>query len=161
MARLLVLLILLGLVFWGLHWLRTTPTPQVARVLRRVLLWGGLALLILAVLSGRLNPLFAAFAAAVPLILRLLNLLRLAPLIHSFLQALGIRGGMDRPPHSEPGGALSHEEARAILGLEPNASPEQIRAAHRRLIQQFHPDRGGSDYLAARINQAKKTLLDG
>lgn len=57
-------------------------------------------------------------------------------------------------------GPLSRSEALAILGLADNACREDIIQAHRRLMQKLHPDRGGSDYLAARINAAKKRLLD-
>ena len=54
---------------------------------------------------------------------------------------------------------MSAMEARALLGLDENADKQSIISAHRKLIQKFHPDRGGNDYLAARINLAKDILL--
>jgi len=54
---------------------------------------------------------------------------------------------------------LTREDALKILGLEPGATREQIKEAHRRLMRAYHPDMGGSDYLAARINEAKDLLL--
>ena len=60
-------------------------------------------------------------------------------------------------PDSE--GGLSRTEALAVLGLGDDASDEDIVQAHRKLMQKLHPDRGGNDYLAAKINQAKDFLL--
>ncbi len=57
--------------------------------------------------------------------------------------------------------AMSREEAYQVLGLEPGASPEAVKAAHHRLMRHCHPDMGGSDYLAARLNEAKDVLLRG
>jgi hypothetical protein len=61
---------------------------------------------------------------------------------------------------SKPGrGGLDEHEAYDVLGLKPGASRDEISKAHRRLMMKMHPDKGGSVYLASRINQARDTLL--
>ena len=68
----------------------------------------------------------------------------------------GGRTAGGEPP--EPGG-MSRAEAYEILGLRPGASDQQVRESWKRLIARLHPDKGGSTYLAAKINQAKDLLL--
>lgn len=66
-----------------------------------------------------------------------------------------------RPPPAGSRTDMSRNEALAVLGLAEGATADEIRAAHRRLIQRMHPDVGGSADLAARINRAKDILLGG
>lgn len=66
----------------------------------------------------------------------------------------------ENAPSRAPGRrAMTIEEARAVLGVGKNADASEIRAAYRKLITQLHPDKGGTDYLAAQINEARMLLL--
>ena len=67
--------------------------------------------------------------------------------------------GGQRNQTASSSGAMSRTEALQVLGLDNNATPDAIKSAHKRLLKDFHPDKGGSDYLAAKINAAKDVLL--
>jgi hypothetical protein len=75
------------------------------------------------------------------------------------------RYGPDGAPKADtysarPGGPMSKSEALRLLGLSLGATPEEVRLAHRRKLQEHHPDRGGDPDMAARINQARDVLLE-
>ena len=65
--------------------------------------------------------------------------------------------GLDDAPH-RPSGPMSKAEALRVLGLARGADAAAIEAAHKRMIVRAHPDAGGSDYLAAKVNEAREVL---
>jgi len=71
-------------------------------------------------------------------------------------QQAGAASASEEP---QPAGAMTRDQALAVLGLGPDADAAAIRDAHRRLMMANHPDRGGSTFIAAQINQAKDVLL--
>ena len=54
---------------------------------------------------------------------------------------------------------MTREEACAVLGVEADAGEDEIKSAHHRLIAGLHPDKGGSNWLAAKVNEARRVLL--
>jgi hypothetical protein len=54
---------------------------------------------------------------------------------------------------------MTHQEARRLLDVPIDATPAEIRAAHRRLVARVHPDVGGSADLTRQVNAARDTLL--
>ncbi|MDK8462920.1 DnaJ domain-containing protein [Marinobacter sp. SS13-12] len=149
------------------QWGALTPEKKKAATWKIVLVAGG-ALLLFMVLTGRVHVLTAAVAALLPLLRKLPALLRFAPMVgRVFGQGPG--GDSQGDKESATGynqaqassGNMSLKEACEVLGVTPGCTREEIIQAHRRLIQKLHPDRGGNDYLAAKINEAKAVLLKG
>lgn len=56
---------------------------------------------------------------------------------------------------------MTLREARETLGVPADASPAQINAAWKRLMTRAHPDQGGTQGLATRLNAARDRLLKG
>jgi len=86
------------------------------------------------------------------------------PLLEAWLDRLApdwrdMAGPAGTPPPGRRDGGMDRAEALAVLGPAEGADAAAIRAAHRRLMRNAHPDQGGSDWLAARINEARDILL--
>ncbi len=231
-----LVLILLVAALWLVSWYRRAPPAQKRKFRNRGLIAALAALLLLGLVTGRLQPLFALALAAIPILMRVISLIQTAqtlrsigsafkssrgpspgqssdvktrylhmsldhdsgelggrvlageyrgrplddlpldalldllaecqredaescPLLESYLDR--VHGPQWRHGAREPAPTrgMSQAEACEILGLAAGASTEEVVAAHRRLMQKLHPDRGGSDYLAAKLNEAKEVLL--
>jgi hypothetical protein len=156
------LLSLALLLLFVLHFARGAlrdAQPKIDRWLRNAMIAIGLLLFLGMAATGRLGfllPLLVLLAAATARLAPLL--VQVFPLLRRFYRPP--QGDEAETPRGPPGtGRMSREEAYEVLGLSAGATREEIIAAHRRLMQKMHPDRGGSDYLAGKINRARDVLL--
>ena len=108
-----------------------------------------IGILVALMATGKISAVAAAFGTLLILAARLLQV---------WILYLNVKDKGHRPSPS-PKAKMTKAEAYQILGLKPNASQEEIRKAYKELMTKIHPDHGGNDYLAARINEAKDILL--
>ncbi len=134
---------LLLLVLWTLRAFERASVTSIRVMFQWILVLGGILLTVLLFLSGRGFPALSGLVLAGPALWR------------------HFRPTTAPPPPIPPasGGRMTRNEAFDVLGLQPDAPEEAVRAAHRRLMRSAHPDHGGSDWLASRINQARDVLL--
>jgi hypothetical protein len=157
MAKIVVLLavVILGYLFW--QKLNNYPPEQRKKLLLRSGFFILIAVLLLLVATGRVHWIAVAITAALPALKILFALLlRALPFLQVWLKKRHSQSASPTPPSSSQ---LTEEEAWQLLGLQPGAPREDIIQAHKRLIQKLHPDRGGNDYLAAKLNAARDLLL--
>jgi hypothetical protein len=135
---------------------------------KKLMVWsiagGIIAVLGFLAITGRLNFITAAITGLIALLPKAMQLLRYLPILNHFRQqaknSTQHNNGTNQNNRSaSQQNAMSRKQACDVLGIKEDASKEDIIKAHKRMMQKVHPDRGGSDYLAAQINQAKETLL--
>lgn len=157
MLTLAVALAVLILVLAAMKYLSAVRPDQLAKALKFAGLAGLVGLGLFLVLTGKLAGLLAVAAGLGPWIARGLRLAALYRMVMGLFG--GNRAGGGNSSSSPPASNMGRDEAYRVLGLEPGAAPEAIRAAHKRLMLANHPDHGGSDWIAARLNQARDVLL--
>ena len=121
--------------------------------------------ILLLVVTGKL-PALAALAAPVAAFGRRLwsmrGLLSMFPQIRQILglgAAAGAGAAHANQRRQSPDEPMTVKRAAEILGVDENADPSAIRAAHKKLMGKMHPDKDGTDYLAALINEARDFLI--
>jgi DnaJ homolog subfamily C member 19 len=140
----------------GLRAFERASVTTIKSLLAWIAALGGVTLALLLVLTGREGIAFGALAMFGPLIWQRWR---------AYRASLGTRpnqqqaGESSQPPPRRAAGGMSVDEAYQVLGLHPGATEAEIRAAHHRLMRTAHPDSGGSDWLATRINLARDVLL--
>ncbi len=138
----------------GLRAFERASVGSIKSLLAWIAALGGIALALLLILSGRGGIALGALAMFGPLIWRQWKAYRMSA-------GAGTQQRSDssaQPPPRRPSG-MTVDEAYQVLGLHPDATEAEIREAHHRLMRAAHPDSGGSDWLATRINQARDVLL--
>ena len=138
----------------GLRAFERASVSTIKSLLAWIAALGGITLALLLVLTGRGGLALGALTMFGPL---LYNRWRASQ--NARLAAGGSRRDGGSEPPRPRGGAMSRQEAYEVLGLTAGATDAEIRAAHHRLMRTAHPDSGGSDWLAARVNMARDVLL--
>lgn len=131
------------------------PAENKNKTLIKVGLYTTAIILIGLVVTGRAHWLAAAIGALLPFVQKVSVLaFRFLPFLNGLRQK--------QQQHSQANDSSANDnvtKALQIFGLESVSSEEEVIQRHRELMQKNHPDRGGSDYLASQINEAKETLL--
>jgi len=161
LIRIYFVITLIILAFFALRKFQKMPPEVITKVIKKVALLVFVMVVLALAATGRLNWLFALVGLFMAFLVRLLPvILRVVPQLHGLWHAFNQNKSQSSNGSRNQSGKMTRQEAREVLGVLVSATDKEIINAHRQLIQKMHPDRGGSDYLASKINQAKKVLLE-
>lgn len=163
MIRIYLVLAIIILVFFAIRQFLKLPAERISRGIKKTVWLALLIAVFFLAATGKLNWLFALLGILIAFMLRILPfILRYIPQLRSLWMAFGRNKNQSSSSkhNNHYTKAMTRDEAYEVLGLDSSASKKDIIMAHRKLIQKLHPDRGGSDYLASKINLAKKILLE-
>ena len=168
MIKILLVLAALGAAWYSIKLFTLYRSTSDYNHLLRAAGTGLLGILLVLIVSGRAGWLAVAAAGVLaalrwllPLVVQLLPSL-LTKMQHAQTSSEKKHENKQEDNHKTPQNRtrMSRQDALAVLGLPANASRDDIVHAHRKLMQRVHPDRGGSEYLAAQLNQARDVLLN-
>lgn len=148
MLWLLIGTVILTALLLSLRAFERASVATISSLVKWITAFGGIALTLLLLLSGRGPQALAGLVLVGPLLWRRWQ-----------QHGSGFTGSGGTPPPRRQGSSMTRDEAYEVLGLKPGADANEVHAAHRRLMRLAHPDTGGSDWLASRINQARDVLL--
>ena len=114
-----------------------------------------IGIILFLVVTGRAHWLSAIFVALIPIFKKLFLILRYLPILQRFASNRRNSGNASKKTNQ-----MSKTEAAKILEISENSTKEEIIIAHKKQMQKHHPDKGGSKEMAAKINNAKETLLN-
>lgn len=159
MARLIILIAAIGIALILWHKISKTSGEERKKLVLWSIIGSIIAVLALLAVTGHLNVITAAIAGLVALLPRAMSLIKYLPFISRLYQQNKQGQQNNQTPPAQGKKTMSRDEAMEVLGLKPGYTKEEVILAHRRMMLKVHPDRGGSDYLAAQLNTAKTTLL--
>ena len=163
MIRFLLVFVAVFAVWYAMWKYRRLPVETRKKTLTKIGLIVLAVVLLILVATGRAHWIFALIGGVVAFAGRLLPYLRHLPMLAKVLAAFGIvipGMGSATENNSVNISDLSRQDAAAILGLDISANDEEVMRAHKKLMNKIHPDKGGSDVLAAQINTARDVMLE-
>ncbi len=154
------LLVIGGIGLAAFYYKRWQALPEEKRneTGKKYILYGLIGVLLLLVATGRAPWIMGVLAGLLAIASRAAQFVQYVPLfkkIYDDLNGNTAQTGSAAPQNQ----TMSRQDAADLLGVDVNASADEVRLAHKKLMQKIHPDRGGSDALAKQVNQAKDILI--